>query len=116
MGIWTEAVLLYGIPIPNDHECASRYDYDDELIDSILNHHDGVSHATAGPYDHHTRYIVTDYYSVDMGRYADPLNGSITLAPFDIDGITERGARLEHAAMELDITAHPAWYLIASQS
>ncbi|MFJ2780253.1 hypothetical protein [Kitasatospora sp. NPDC087315] len=109
MGIWNSAVLLYGIPLPDNHDAAGSQG--EELRDSVLNHHDGISHASAGPYDRHTTYLCTEYADADMGE-------TETLAPFDPAGQDERDARLHHACLELDFADHPdpAWHLIASQS
>jgi hypothetical protein len=109
MGIWNSAVLLYGIPLPEDHDAAG---WDgEELRDEILRHHPGVSHASAGPYDRHSTYLCIEYASVDMGE-------TETVTPFDAVGQAERDARLHEACLELDFPDHPepAWHLIASQS
>lgn len=113
MGIWTTAVLLYGIPVPASHDCAAYGD--DELLDSILRHHPGVGHASAGPYDRDIRYICTDHYDAEISRHY--ASSAIVIAPFDKAETAERNARLEHAAMELDLGPHPepSWYLIADQ-
>ncbi|MFF2612674.1 hypothetical protein [Kitasatospora sp. NPDC058046] len=110
MAIWNSAVLLYGIPLPDDHDAAGWQG--EELRDSILNHHDGIGHATAGPYDRHTTYLCTDYTDAEMGQTAK------AVAAFNAAGQTERDARLHHACLELDYADHPepTWHLIASQS
>lgn len=109
MGIWREAVALYGVPLPDEHDAASAAGY--ELLDSILAHHAGVSHASAGPYDRNTTYLVTDYHSAEAGEVE-------TFEPFDAKGRAERDARLENACreLELDPAPAPAWYLIHSES
>lgn len=109
MGIWNSAVLLYGIPLPDNHDAAGWAG--EELRDSILEHHEGVSHASAGPYDRDTTYLCTDYFDADMGE-------KTTVEPFDPAGLAERDARLHHAFLELDYPDHPApaWHLIANQS
>lgn len=113
MGISTSAVLLYGIPIPADHPCAAYRN--EALLDVVLKGHEGVSHASAGPYDRDTRYICTDFYDAEISRYT--ADDTITITPFDRFGTKERNARLEHAAMDLKLNDHPApaWYLIANQ-
>lgn len=109
MGIWNSAVVLYGIALPDDHDAAGWAG--EELLDSVLAHHPGVRHASAGPYDRHSTYLCTDYASVEMGKQA-------TLDPFGDGGQDERDARLHNTCMELDFADHPepAWHLIASQS
>lgn len=104
MGIWNSAVLLYGIQLPDNHDAAG-WDGED-LLDSILKHHEGVSHASAGPYDQHSTYLCTDHVEAE------------TIAAFGPDGQAERDARLHAACLELDFADHPepAWHLIASQS
>ncbi|GAA1977214.1 hypothetical protein [Kitasatospora viridis] len=109
MGIWNSAVLLYGIPLPDDHDAAGWAG--EELRDAILANHEGVSHATAGPYDQHTTYLCTDHADADMGK-------TKTIPAPDPAGQAERDARLHRACLELDYPDHPepAWHLIASQS
>ncbi len=109
MGIWNSAVLLYGVRLPDEHDAAGWRG--EELLDSVLGHHEGVGHAGAGPYDRHATYLCTDFAEADMGK-------TETLAPFDPAGQAERDARLHHACLELDFADHiePAWHLIASQS
>lgn len=109
MGIWNSAVLLYGIQLPDNHDAAGWQGED--LLDSILKHHEGVGHASAGPYDQHSTYLCTDHAEADMGE-------TETIAAFGPDGQAERDARLHAACLELDFADHPepAWHLIASQS
>lgn len=114
MGVTTDAVLLYGIPIPDDHVC--RAYGNEEYLDVVLKDHPGVGHASCGPYDQDTRYIVTDYHQAECNRYS--VGGPVIVEPFDKVGTAERNARLEHAAMDLKLGDHPApaWYLIADQN
>ena len=109
MGIWNSAVLLYGIPLPDNHDAAGWGG--EELRDEILRHHESVSHASAGPYDQHSTYLCTDYADAEMGETA-------TITAFGPDGQAERDARLHAACLELDYADHPApaWHLLASQS
>ena len=111
--ISTSAILVYGIPIPSDHPC--RAYGNEEHLDGILKRHPGVSHASAGPYDQNTRYIVTDFHEAECGRYS--AGPAIVVDTFGDMVRAERNARLENAAMDLIITDHPdpAWYLIANQ-
>jgi hypothetical protein len=109
MGIWNSAVLLYGIQLPDEHEAAGWAG--EELLGSVLGHHEGVGHGSAGPYDQHSTYLCTEYADAEMGE-------TETVVPFDPVGQDERDARLHHACLELDFADHPdpAWHLIASQS
>ncbi|MGW6912521.1 hypothetical protein ACWGB8_01665 [Kitasatospora sp. NPDC054939] len=109
MGIYNSAVLLYGVPLPDTHDAAGWQG--EELRDAILEHHEGVGHASEGPYDCDTTYLCTDYFNADMGE-------TVIVTPFDPVGQAERDARLRHACLELDYADHPgpAWHLIADQS
>lgn len=113
MGISTSAVLVYGFPVPDDHRYAAYHN--EEALDAILKRHPGVGHASAGPYHQNTRYIVTDYYEAECGRYsvAPPL----VIPTFSERDTAQRNVKLEAAAMALGLTDHPgpAWYLIANQ-
>lgn len=109
MGTYNTAVLLYGIPLPDNHDAAGWRG--EELRDEILRHHEGVGHASAGPYDRHTTYLCIDYARVEMGE-------TTSIPAFDADGRGDRDARLHQACIELEYPDHPApaWHLIASQS
>jgi len=109
MPIWNSAVLLYGIPLPDDHHAAGPDG--EELRDEILKHHEGVGHASAGPYDRHTTYLCVDYAEAEMGE-------TETIAAFGLGGKLDRETRLHAACLELEYPDHPApaWHLIASQS
>lgn len=114
MGIHTSAVLLYGIPVPDDHRF--RAYHNEKLLDVVLRRHPGVNHASAGLYDRDIRYLCTDFYEAEISRFVGDHAMKLSIA-WDERSTAERNARLEYAAMDLKILNHPdpAWYLIANQ-
>jgi predicted metal-dependent phosphoesterase TrpH len=106
MAIHTDAVLLYGVPLPPSHDAYGPAG--EELLSAILEHHPAVKATTTG-YNHDRQWLYTQYHNA--GR-----DGHVRIneyVPADQD------VALMAAMRELELPAgephDPAWHLIADE-
>lgn len=106
MTIHTDAVLIYGVPLPSSHDAYGPAGK--ELLTAILEHHPAVKTTTTG-YNHEHQWLYTQYYTA--GR-----DGHVRINQYVP---ADEYVALQAAMLELDLPAgephDPAWHLIGDE-